>query len=160
MPPRNCQRTSGKSSVSLLMGRVTRCKRFSASSAFRCSRKSRYFFILTSLPAQGGTIGDRLHHLGVEPSACSLHGFYTRLGNLKLLAVPRPRRINNHTAHCPPLSYWIVHMPHDVHHLHVSARIHSTRHRKKNLLKIIRVHILVHHNHMLDILLHRVQRRR
>src|SRR3954471_15145706 len=43
MPPRNCQRTSGCISVSLLIGRSTVIRRPAASRAFRCSCRSAYF---------------------------------------------------------------------------------------------------------------------
>src|SRR4051812_44550106 len=42
MPPRNCQRTSGCSSVSLLIGRSTVISSPAWSSAFRCSCRSAY----------------------------------------------------------------------------------------------------------------------
>src|SRR5690349_17946579 len=49
MPPRNCQRTSGCISVSLLIGRSTRMRSPASSSAFRCSCRSRYARSLMSL---------------------------------------------------------------------------------------------------------------
>src|SRR5690348_4033995 len=49
MPPRNCQRTSGCISVSLLIARSTRMRRPASSSAFRCSCRSRYARSLMSL---------------------------------------------------------------------------------------------------------------
>src|SRR5229473_6281998 len=42
MPPRNCQRTSGCISVSLLIARSTRMRSPAASSFFRCSCRSAY----------------------------------------------------------------------------------------------------------------------
>src|SRR3954468_17650845 len=42
MPPRNCQRTSGCISVSLLIDRSTRTSKPAASSVFRCSCRSAY----------------------------------------------------------------------------------------------------------------------
>src|SRR5205085_5782555 len=49
MPPRNCQRTSGCISVSLLIARSTRIRRPASSSASRCSCRSRYARSLMSL---------------------------------------------------------------------------------------------------------------
>src|ERR1051325_5246412 len=45
MPPRNCQRTSGCISVSLLIGRVTRTRSPAASSALRCACRSAYMSV-------------------------------------------------------------------------------------------------------------------
>src|SRR6478609_9756914 len=49
MPPRNCQRTSGCISVSLLIGRSTVMSSPAASSAFRCSCRSAYFLSAISI---------------------------------------------------------------------------------------------------------------
>src|SRR3954471_19942270 len=49
MPPRNCQRTSGCISVSLLIGRSTVISKPAASRAFRCSCRSAYFLSAISI---------------------------------------------------------------------------------------------------------------